>query len=276
MTMNPNMTIYLDIDGVVNVTATTEPELAGWSQQRDLFNGPHIGDEGRWLSYHPELVDRLNTLAQLEHVQIVLASAWRHDSRQLTLAGLQCQDWEYLYEYERAGGRRLRPEVLAQRELLGGEDWKMWAMAAHQKHVNPTGKDRFLFIEDTPHPETCQWVDSVPGGTYLSTDTALGITAEQMDAVEAACAPEAGQAELDRLKSLSMDTRVQTMHEIYWVRGSYRPSDEADLQRLTERGFRPGQPRDMEVYLAWKRDYEEKKAQFLAGHNLDGARTFHL
>ena len=62
-TANTTTTIYLDIDGVVNITPTTEPELAGWTEQRDLFDKPDTDYTGRWMSYHPELVERLNALA---------------------------------------------------------------------------------------------------------------------------------------------------------------------------------------------------------------------
>lgn len=275
-TMNPTMTIYLDLDGVVNITATTEPELAGWTEQLDLFDRPGTDRDVRWCTYHPELVDRLNALAALEHVQIVLASAWQHDSRQLALTGLQCQDWEYLYLYEQHQDRQMLPEVLAQRDLIGGPDWKMWAMAAHQKRTDPTGQGRFLFIEDGPYLETREWIDSMPGGAYLSTDTALGITSGQMSAIEAACAPGAGQTEMDRVQSLSVKDGLNTLHEIYWVRGSYRPSDEIDLQRLVEKGFRPGQPRDMEVYHAWEQKYDEQMRRYMQERNLDSTNTIVL
>lgn len=117
---------------------------------------------------------------------------------------------------------------------------------------------------------------TVPGGAYLSTDSALGITAEQMAAIEAACAPGAGQAELDRVQSLSVGDHLHTMHEIYWTRGSYRPSDEEDLRLITERGFRPGQPRDMEVYHTWQRERDEELRRLMEERNLNPDRTFHL
>lgn len=204
-------TIYLDIDGVVNLMVAGHPELAGWTRQEQADTG--FVD----VVFHPGVIAGLNALAAREDTEIVFASTWRSKAVSLEATGLDCRSWRSLSEH--IPGQGLDPEVAAAaRELaeLGfgddGEDWKAAAMLADRHAVDPEGTGRFVFIEDQPFDSTRRWLESTRGASWLSTAVAHGLRPEHLRGLEAvASAMDAARARTAQLglQSLSVPDQDQ-------------------------------------------------------------------
>lgn len=161
-----SMTVYLDVDGVLNAVTKRVPTSTGWGEyQRKKVNSFPI-------MYAPALIEAINNLASRDDVTFKWLTTWEHDAAEdLSPAiGINGRDWEVL------GGDQ---------HAYRGADW--WKLEAVQKDVATTKPDQFVWIDDDFKDErhAIEWMLDQTNGYPISPNMRDGLTREHLDEIRA-------------------------------------------------------------------------------------------
>lgn len=167
--------IYLDVDGVLNAVTLNPPTDAGWDEwQYAVVNGFGI-------TYAPELIARMNALAERDDVTMHWLTTWEHDASNILASaiGLNGERWTVL-----------GTEKHYSKELAGGW-WKHHALVDYF----PGRECRAVWIDDDISFDRAaqEWANQYADRLLLvSPSTYRGITRELMDGIDAFVAATQG------------------------------------------------------------------------------------
>ena len=164
-------TIYLDVDGVLNAVARTNPSMTatGWD--------PHCWEtapiNGYPIRWSKELITALNEMADREDVTFKWLTTWTDDAAKILspAIGINGQDWDVLHGDQHAWG--------------GKRGW--WKLEAIQADVLSTMPDRFIWIDDDLSMESaaCEWLFSRTNAKGISPFMREGLTREHVEQITA-------------------------------------------------------------------------------------------
>lgn len=164
----PRVIIYLDVDGVINAIRNGTP-----SQKRTGFKDfRRTTVNGFQIQYAQELIDWLNTVSQIEDVEIKWLTTWQEDAPKNLCPAIGLFGWDW--------------------EVLGGDltDWggvHWWKYKAiredHAKHKPSLA----VWIDDDLKLETRahHWAIETANVIAVIPDALDGLTKEALDGITA-------------------------------------------------------------------------------------------
>lgn len=161
-----SMTIYLDVDGVLNAVTRHIPTVTGWGEyRRKKVNSYQI-------MYAPALVEAINKLSDRDDVTFKWLTTWEEDAaRDLSPAlGINGQNWQVL---------------TGDQHSFRGSDW--WKLEAIQRDVAATKPEQFVWIDDDFKDErhAIEWMLDQTNGYPISPSMRDGLTRAHMEEIEA-------------------------------------------------------------------------------------------
>lgn len=175
--MAKHTTIYIDVDGVINVLSKRPPRsMTGWEGDWSREPVTTLGGDTWPIHWSHELVDHLNALADREDVTIKWLTTWEHSApRKLSpVVGINGENWEVLEKtYETKLGWHSTP--------LG---W--WKFDLIRYDIRVADVEKFVWIDDdlSYYREAALWSKDLEAkGTALaiSPSTNLGMTKQDID-----------------------------------------------------------------------------------------------
>ncbi len=159
----PRVSIYLDVDGVVNPFSPTG--ATDWSGEWRKVDAGVVD-----VAYAPEVVAELNELARHPAARFVWLTTWEQLAPGMLCPaiGLNGQDWP----------------VLSSDGWDGSSDW--WKLVALQKDLSESGSGRFIWVDDQldQEPQARSWAeDQGDLALCLSPDPSKGLTRKDIEAL---------------------------------------------------------------------------------------------
>ena len=161
--------LLLDVDGVLNAARVDLPE--GW--ERGTFNG-YV------LSWNPTITTRLRELHESGRVEIQWLTTWTTDADRLLADPMGLP--RGLVTHARAGAA---PTGFA--GVFGGRS-SWWKLAAARAVAEAEPDRRIVWVDDDlaqQAADTGDWLAAHPHVLVVAPDLFVGLTHEQLDAIEA-------------------------------------------------------------------------------------------
>lgn len=176
-------TIFLDVDGVINAVSMGFPKQnTGWTEWDQKRVVPAGFDRGFRITYSPQLLRRLESLAERPDVEIVWLTSWV-DQAPSVLAldlGFAATDWPVVGQthYE------LYP--------YGRNDawWKLVALREYWEKEDREGHKLVWLDDDLKYEKAANdWLYSLECGTWLmiTPNSLHGLSVKHLESIEVFC-----------------------------------------------------------------------------------------